>query len=434
MAKLSDAIADREFDEGDTIQEKGKHSEAALYLIREGTVNIMGTDIFAGGYFGDEQLLADAKNTADRGGYIIPEQTVTCSTNVVCGMLSLAECRLLFDTKKLNVGSKKEEDYDFRSSNILKRRSTIREAFKSNNVTMKDLKREDLLGEGEFGEVWLVKADVWGLGEDEYMEEFALKVQDLKNPEHENMADTVKREMEVISSLEHPFIVDLVSSQETEKESLMLMTIVKGGELWNVVHKEQDDGSWLSGIAESEAKFYSLILADTLGYMHQKNILFRDLKPENVLIDKDGYPNIIDFGFAKFCKDKSYTFCGTPNYVAPEIVLSTGHGVGVDHWALGVMIYEMIAGENPFYYDGVDNGTLFEIIAKEEPFPCERASKEAQSLMNGLLEKDPTQRLGVLAGKERDILKHKWFDELDLELLRNKLVDAPWIPPNTQRD
>jgi serine/threonine protein kinase len=434
MEKLADAVVDVEFESGNNIQEKGKHSEAALYLIREGTVSIMGTDIYAGGYFGDEQLLADAKGTADRAGYIVPDLTVKCATNVVCGVLSLKECRLLFDTTKIDIGDKKEEDYNFRSSNILKRRSTIRESFKTNSITMKDLKRQDMLGEGAFGEVWLVKADVWGLGEEEYMEEFALKVQNLDNPDHDNMADIVKREMDVISSLEHPFIVDMVTSQEVENESLMLMSVVRGGELWGVLHKEQDDGSWLSGIAEPDAKFYALIIADTIAYMHQKNIIFRDLKPENVLIDKDGYPNIIDFGFAKFCKDKTYTFCGTPNYVAPEIILSTGHGVGVDHWALGIMIYEMVAGENPFYYDGVDNGTLFEIIVKEEPFPSEKASESLQSLLNGLLEKDPTQRLGNLAGNERDILRHKWFEELDLELLRNKMVDAPWIPPIERND
>lgn len=109
-------------------------------------------------------------------------------------------------------------------------------------------------------------------------------MQNLKNPEHEDMVDTVKREMEVISALEHPFIVDMVSSRMSEEESLMLMTIVKGGELWNVVHKEQEDGSWMSGISEADAKFYGLVIADTLAYMHQKNILFRDLKPENVLV------------------------------------------------------------------------------------------------------------------------------------------------------
>ncbi|KAL3934727.1 MAG: hypothetical protein SGBAC_009616 [Bacillariaceae sp.] len=428
LDKLVDVIIDREFETGQNIQEKGKDTKAALYLIHEGTVTIMGTEIGPGGYFGDEQLLADAQGTSDTQGFITAEETVTCSTDVICGVLTLKECRLLLDTKTITTDFKKD-DYEFRSSAILKRRSTMKESFESKNISMEELDREDLLGEGAFGEVWLVKADVWGLGDDEYKEEFALKVQNLDNPEHENMRDTIKREMEVIATLEHPFIVDLVSTYETETESMMLMTVVKGGELWNVVHKEQDDGSWLSGLGEDHAKFYALVIADTLAYMHYKNILFRDLKPENILIDRDGYPNIIDFGFAKFCKDKTYTFCGTPNYVAPEIVLSEGHGAGVDHWALGVTIYEMIAGENPFYYEGVDTGTLFQMIAKEEPFPCEKASADAMDLINGLLEKDPTQRLGALAGKDRDILNHKWFKDLDIDMLRNKMVDAPWIPP-----
>ena len=127
-----------------------------------------------------------------------------------------------------------------------------------------------------------------GIGEEEYFEEFALKVQDLENPEHEGMVDTVKREMDVITALEHPFIVDMVSSYETEAESQMLMTMVEGGELWNVIHREEEDGNWISGIGEDHAKFYALVIADTLAYMHHKNIIFRDLKPENILIDADG--------------------------------------------------------------------------------------------------------------------------------------------------
>lgn len=306
MDKLVDVIVDREFEKGQNVQEKGKETEAALYLIHEGTVTIMGSEIGAGGYFGDEQLLADAQGLSNDKGLITAEETVTCSTDVVCGVLTLKECRLLMDTKTIATNFKKD-DYEFRSSDILKRRSTMKQTFQEKKISMEELDREKMLGEGAFGEVWLVKADVWGLGEDEYKEEFALKVQNLDNPDHSDMRETIKREMEVIATLEHPFIVDLISVQETATESMMLMTIVKGGELFEVIHKEQEDGSWLSGLEESHVKFYSLVIADTLAYMHYKNILFRDLKPENILIDRDGYPNIIDFGFAKFCKDKTYT-------------------------------------------------------------------------------------------------------------------------------
>lgn len=149
------------------------------------------------------------------------------------------------------------------------------------------------------------------------------------------------------------------------------------------------------------------------------------------MIDRDGYPNIIDFGFAKVVEGKTFTFCGTPQYVAPEIILSKGHSFGVDHFALGVLIYEMIAGENPFYYDGLPTSELYEIISKEDPYPLkDTVSKEMKDIVNGLLIKDPNQRLGNLSGGELDILNHKWYtnSDLDLKLLKEKKIKAPFIP------
>jgi hypothetical protein len=266
LVSLAAAIKDEEFKKGDTIQEENKDTEAALYLIREGIVSCDCNNTYAGGYFGEEQLLSDAQDIADKEGCIRAVKTVVCETDVVCGVLRLRDCRVLFDTRTLNIGEANTEKYIFGNSVVLKRRSTIKESFKTNSLSVSDLHRDELLGEGQFGEVWIVKADVWGTGDDEDIEEFALKIQNLENPEHEGIKETIKREIDVISSLEHPFIVDLVTHHETQSESLMLMTVVKGGELWNVVHKEQDDGSWLSGISENNAKFYSLVIADTRKY------------------------------------------------------------------------------------------------------------------------------------------------------------------------
>lgn len=429
LDRLAGAMVDKKFRAMEYIQRKGRDTEAALYLVREGTVSIDGNDINAGGYFGDDQLLADTSGASDASGLITADYTVRSETDSVCAVLTLKECRLFFDTAiAMEAPTKKIDDaYDFKHSIIMKRRSTIKNLFQEQNLMMDDLEKDKLLGEGQFGEVWLVKADVWGTGEEEMKEEFALKIQDL---EAEGMKEMVKREMEVMDSLNHPFIVDLVKSHETEVESQMLMTMVEGGELWSVIHREQPDGNWISGIGEENAKFYALVVADTLAYMHHHNVIFRDLKPENILIDADGYPNIIDFGFAKVTEENTYTFCGTPNYVAPEIVLSAGHGAAVDHWALGVMIYEMICGENPFYYDGMDNGTLYETIAKEDPYPLQGdVSSAAKALIDGLLEKDPAHRLGSLAGRERDILTHEFFKGLNLTELKNKEFKAPWLPP-----
>jgi len=437
MESLASAVVEKTFKAKDVIQESKTECEAAVYLVREGSVSIQEDGqsirrlVQAGGYFGDENLLADADGCADKSGLMTSACTIICEDDVVCGVLTLKQCRLIFDTVKAFDHPDESKMYDFRGSALIKRRSTIKEVMADNPIDMNDLEKDKLLGEGQFGEVWLVKADIWGTGEEDDIEEFALKIQSLNTGEGDDFAAAVKREKEVISSLEHPFIVDLVSAYENEEESLMLMTVVEGGELWNVVHREQDNGEWISGVPEDHARFYSLVIADTVAYMHHKHVIFRDLKPENILIDKDGYPNIIDFGFAKVVHHKTFTFCGTPQYVAPEIILSQGHTAGVDHWALGVLIYEMIAGENPFFYDGLGTSELYEIIAKEEPYPIEaNVSDEVKSIIDGLLEKDPTQRLGNLKGKDRDILSHPWFSnsDLDLKLLKEKTFKAPWIP------
>jgi serine/threonine protein kinase len=209
----------------------------------------------------------------------------------------------------------------------------------------------------------------------------------------------------------------------------MLLDVVRGGELWSVIHREQDNGEWTSGLGEDHAKFYALALADTLAYIHKEKFIYRDLKPENCLIDTDGYPVLVDFGFSKYCPDKTYTLCGTPNYLAPEIIMNKGHGVGADHWDLGIVTYEMITGENPFYFEDMDQMTLFQSIVKEPFYPlAATTSPELNDFITGLLEKEPAQRLGMLAGRENDILRHNWFDGLNVEEMRQKKAKAPWVP------
>ncbi|CAJ1931658.1 unnamed protein product [Cylindrotheca closterium] len=460
LNSLAEAIVPRFFEADSIIQEIDEICDAALYIVREGSCIVDTKTVKAGEFFGEDQLLADINKSADPKGKIIAKFTAMCSEDVRFGVLTLTECRLLFDTAggpslRLGLeagpgdalGGRKRMDHraiirrrsigmsmgvggnsgpvpeDF-NQDFVNERLAIRAFYKGFKTEVDKLPRDTVLGEGQFGQVWKVT-----LREGELKEDFALKIQDLGDAYQNESLENIYREMKVIKQLQHPFIVDLIDSKETDTASYMLMTLCTGGELWSVVHKKNDDGKWQSGMNDADAKFYSIIIADTLAYMHRKNVLFRDLKPENVLLDAGGYPNIIDFGFAKITTEKTYTLCGTPNYMAPEIILISGHHVGADHWALGIMIYELLSGEHPFYYEGLNNAELFDLVTKTEAFPCEKASPEAQSLMNGLLEKDPTQRLGVLAGKERDILRHAWFKDLDLVKVRKRELKAPWIPP-----
>uniref|UniRef100_A0A6T6I6H9 Protein kinase domain-containing protein n=1 Tax=Craspedostauros australis TaxID=1486917 RepID=A0A6T6I6H9_9STRA len=134
---------------------------------------------------------------------------------------------------------------------------------------------------------------------------------------------------------------------------------------------------------------------------------------------------------AKFVADKTYTLCGTPNYLAPEMVMNQGHGVAVDHWALGVVIYEMVAGENPFYFDGMDQMELFRSIVQEQYYALpDGISEECEDVIAGLLVKEQTQRLGSLANRGKDIIRMPWFKKLDLYKLRQKKVDSPFQPKN----
>jgi len=301
-----------------------------------------------------------------------------------------------------------------------------------NNLKLEDLKKHEMLGHGQFGEVFLVSAYI----SPEYGKQlFALKTQKKKDSLRGDSLAVIKREIELLASMDHPYIVNLVHYYENPNEMHILMGAVYGGELFEVIHTENSDGTWSSGLPECDAKFYAMVIADTLDYVHRKQFVYRDLKPENVLIDEDGYPIICDFGFAKFVADKTYTLCGTPNYLSPEIIMNSGHNASTDHWALGILVYEMVAGENPFYYDGISQMDLLRCICQEDFYPLPKsASDEVSSLVEGLLEKDPTLRLGSLVNRGKDIITKEWFQGLNLDDLRQKKHKAPYIPDNKTMD
>ena len=184
--------------------------------------------------------------------------------------------------------------------------------------------------------------------------------------------------------LDHPFLIGLKGTFQTDSHIYFIMDYACGGELFTLLRKE---GQFLNDVA----LFYTVEAVLALEYMHSLNVVYRDMKPENLLIGADGHLKITDFGFAKVVTDRTYTLCGTPEYIAPEVIKNEGHGKSADWWALGILIYEMLIGTPPFYdnspmkiYEKILEGDLF--------FPCE-IDVRAINLIKKLLISDPKKRL-----------------------------------------
>jgi hypothetical protein len=277
---MVEQVVEVQFFEGEEIFAQGEEIEPALYLIRDGGVDISageGNDIKTvqeDVYFGDDMLLSKADKVRAR-------YTVTATEDIVCGCLTLKACRLVLDLSAggISLDSENSIELNLADSATMKRRNKQSASFASGLLSVDDLEKIKIVGEGEYGQVWLTKCQ-------EQDDVFALKIQNLEQG-GESFYDNIKREVATIGALYHPYIVGLIVSKFTGNECLMVMNFITGGELWSVIHKEHD-GVWSSGIPEADAKFYSLIIADTISYMHRRNILFRDLKPENVMIDNAG--------------------------------------------------------------------------------------------------------------------------------------------------
>jgi len=402
-------ITTKKFKKGTKITEVGSPTDAALYLVRSGKIQMTkGSDkqvLEGGAYAGAEHLLADVKSGKNGPGdstKIKSEITLEVAEDAVCGVLTLASCRKVINTKYLGTPHKE----------------LVAEAVKS-DIKYQDLKKHTILGAGTFGQVWLVSAE----GSGGKREAYALKVQSKSELVKDGQAKAVVNEKNIMAKLSHPFLIRLVTTYKDEKFVYMLLGLVQGGELYSVIHTSRRHG-----VPDKSAKFYSACVAEGLAYMHRRGYVYRDLKPENVLINAKGYCVIVDFGFAKYVKDKTYTLCGTPLYLPPEVILNRGHNWAADHWSLGVMIFEMITGETPFYEEGMEQMDLFRAIVRCKYTVPRKVSAQASSLIHAFVTKDPYHRLGSLKGGEDDVLNHPWFESIDFEELRQEKIAAPFVP------
>eukprot|EP00967_Tisochrysis_lutea_P005772 scaffold6845_cov41-Tisochrysis_lutea.AAC.3 len=247
------------------------------------------------------------------------------------------------------------------------------------------------------------------------------------------MADCLDAEYAQPCALMEAHSPDLASSGiwfhcfQDERNLYMVLEYIIGGELFTHLRKAGKFGN-------DHTRFYAAQVVMALQYLHGQDppIVYRDLKPENLLLDQFGYLKITDFGFAKKVADKTWTLCGTPEYLAPEIIQSKGHNKAVDWWALGIVIYEMLAGYPPFY-DESPFGIYQKILAGK--YDCPRHFEtHARDLIRKLLTADRTKRIGNLKNGAEDIKKHKWYRGLNWAALYNKNMQAFIVPDVNSND
>ncbi|CAF1062257.1 unnamed protein product [Didymodactylos carnosus] len=248
----------------------------------------------------------------------------------------------------------------------------------------------------------------------------ALKIINKKSAHKMKQEEHVVNEKRILQALNFPFIIKYYFSFKDNANLYIGLELIEGGELFRHLRDAER-------FDEKKAKFYAAQITLALEYLHYLGIVYRDLKPENLLIDRHGYLKMCDFGFAKkIDRGKAYTLCGTPEFLAPEIILGRGYNIGVDYWALGVLIFEMNAGYSPFW--DADQQKIYHKIISARFRPRSAFSSELTDIVRGLLQKDLTKRLGLMYNGVNDIKKHLWFRDIDFIQIFLKKVRPSWQP------
>lgn len=278
---------------------------------------------------------------------------------------------------------------------------------------LSDFDIQRTLGTGSFGRVHLVRS----VHNNRF---YAMKV--LRKAQVVKMKQVAHTndERRILKKVNFPFFIRLWGTFQDSNNLFMVMEYIEGGELFSLLRKSRRFPSPV-------AKFYASEVVLALEYLHNQDILYRDLKPENILLDKNGHIKITDFGFSKEVPDVTWTLCGTPDYIAPEVVASKPYNKSVDWWSLGVLIFEMLTGYTPFYSQ-THMKTYEKILRCEVQYPS-YLSATVVNLLQSLITKNLSQRLGNLSGGAADIKAHPWFAEVVWEKLLTRSIETPYEPP-----
>ncbi|XP_074253260.1 ribosomal protein S6 kinase alpha-2 isoform X3 [Saimiri boliviensis] len=291
----------------------------------------------------------------------------------------------------------------------------VKEGFEKADPSQFELLK--VLGQGSYGKVFLVRkvkgSDAGQLYAMKVLKKATLKVRDRVRS---------KMERDILAEVNHPFIVKLHYAFQTEGKLYLILDFLRGGDLFTRLSKEVM-------FTEEDVKFYLAELALALDHLHSLGIIYRDLKPENILLDEEGHIKITDFGLSKEAIDhdkRAYSFCGTIEYMAPEVVNRRGHTQSADWWSFGVLMFEMLTGSLPF--QGKDRKETMALILKAKLGMPQFLSEEAQSLLRALFKRNPCNRLGAGIDGVEEIKRHPFFVTIDWNKLYRKEIKPPFKP------
>eukprot|EP00946_MAST-07B_sp_MAST-7B-sp1_P002300 g2300.t1 len=288
-----------------------------------------------------------------------------------------------------------------------------------NRVGLKDFERIRVLGKGAFGKVILAREKKTG-------ETYAMKILKKTHVVNKRQVEHTMSERYVLGRTKHPFIVGMHYAFQTNEKLVFVLDYCAGGDLYYHISRA-------GHLPLERARFYTAELVEALAHLHSRGVVYRDLKPENVMMDMDGHVKLVDFGLSKQGITNpvsgAHSYCGTPEYLAPEVMKEQAfrsYGTAIDWWSLGALLYEMLTGLPPWY--NRDRKKMFAGIRSGELRFPDTVTPDAQSLLRALLCRNPRQRLGATQDGVDQIRKHEFFRGIDWKALVKRQISAPWKP------
>jgi cGMP-dependent protein kinase len=407
------------FCKGDVIIRQGEKGDA-FYIIESGTIDVFIKDqgdkpvarLICGQFFGEKALISED----------VRQATCIASTDAQCLTLMREDfVQMLGSLQDLLSGVDRSPSSKEISDDDFNKRVNMQEEMATIKYELGDLDIRRTLGVGAFGRVKLVKVKPEKIPKNGNPNQtFALKCLAKRSIVDNGMQGHVVNECNLMKELNHPFILKFYGAMQDDHTVYFLLEILLGGELFRTLRREGQ-------FPENWSRFYAASVILAFCQIHSKKIAYRDLKPENLVMDAQGYLKIVDFGLAKKLESgKTWTLCGTPDYLAPEVILNEGHDWAVDYWGLGVLIYEMTAGVPPFYAE--DPMEVYEKILSGQVIIPANFSRGLGDLVKKLLKTFQSKRLGRIKGGASLVMKQKWFSGFDWNSLLEHKLEVPLKP------